>query len=749
VINKLSLSLILTVLLNFMNPVYASGHEDLIKAAGVGNILKVKELVEQRANINEKDSQGNSALCFAATRSHREVVTFLLSQGAEVDNPASNGLTPLMAASRNGWEDIVEMMISKGAKVNAEATNGMTPLIHAASGGNANVVRLLIRHGADLALSGYSALIAAINAENKNIVELLILNGVNINPSEGDSYSQHVRRVTKKGVVSSNASSTNVVSAAMPAISPKKTGTPVSPLRLALMKKQEEIALLLMNNGAVIEKGNSDNENTADPALVLALEGSMFKAAKALIERGADVNGIKYGYPLVSYFMAYSVRPEGILDTVKFLCDHGADVERRPVRSGSAPLMIAASRGRQDIVELLLSRGANINVRYSDPKGYHSGDLGDTSLAFAARAGYTSIVDLLLSKGADINSKKWNGSTALIDALRGGHREVALILIAHNADVNAETSDGNTPLKSALTKKDLQIAQILVDKGADVNAKSMKGYAHSLISRGDFETAQFIVKNGLNMNDSYEGTTPLYYAAQRGLDAYVELFITHKANVNIKNQLGRTPLMAASENGHMATLKLLLANDADRHAVDSSGLNAFVLATQKGHVDIAAYLESKGVDTTDYSNQLKLISVMKEKGFIPPSAKPDELTPQYLEYVKLMLKEMGIEDVWKWEPDPRYSSPESTWEHYRQALMDGDFDMAQKCHVPGVKQVDAYKQLGKEKTSKMASSMPPLERISGDSKRATYQLERSENGHDISYGVSFTNVFGEWKIEQY
>jgi ankyrin repeat protein len=123
----------------------------------------------------------------------------------------------------------------------------------------------------------------------------------------------------------------------------------------------------------------------------------MFKAAKALIERGADVNGIKYGYPLVSYFMAYSVRPEGILDTVKFLCDHGADVERRPVRSGSAPLMIAASRGRQDIVELLLSRGANINARSADPRLWFFGSRCNRA-RFAAGAGHASIVELLRQK---------------------------------------------------------------------------------------------------------------------------------------------------------------------------------------------------------------------------------------------------------------------------------------------------------------------------------------------------------------
>ncbi|HAM49688.1 MAG TPA: hypothetical protein DCP92_02955 [Nitrospiraceae bacterium] len=735
-INKLSLTIILNVLLSFMNPVYASVQDELIKAASDGNIQKVRELVAQGVNINEKGSQKYSALYIAAARRQKEVVTFLLAQGSEVESPTSDyGATPLMAASQNGWEDIVAIMISKGAKVNAKTTKGATPLIQAVLGGNPNVVSLLIKHGADLSSNGHSALILAVQVGNKNMVEVLLSHGVNINPSENDSRSD---------LFLSHGAGIAVNPGTKPTGISNFSQSPMSPLRAALWAKQEEIALLLIDKGAVIEEGNRAKNDMDSPLLFVALERGMFKAAKALVERGADVNGIKVGYPLMSYFIAYGEGPEGILAAVRFLCGHGADIERRPVRGGSTPLMIAASKGNQQVVELLLSHSANINAQCIG-----SSDPGATALVFAAKEGHTSIVELLLSKGADITLKRTNGYTSLIDALDFGHREIAKILIANKADVNAETMDHINPLKAALRKKDLQIAQLLVDKGADVNARSMKGYVHGLMDHGDFKTAEFIVKNGLNMNETYEGTTPLYYAAQRGLDAYVELFMSHHANVNIKDQLGRTPLMAASQNGHVTTVKLLLAKGADVNATDSSGLNALVLATQNGHVEVAECLKSKGANTKVYSKQLELISLMKRKGFIPPDAEPETLTPQYLEYIKLTLKELGIEDVWKWNPDPRYATPESTWKHYKQALLDGDFDMAQKCHIPSVAQVDVYKQIGKETTRKIILSMPPLQKISGDSKRATYQLMRAEHGHNISYEVNFTNVFGEWKIEQY
>ena len=226
----------------------------------------------------------------------------------------------------------------------------------------------------------------------------------------------------------------------------------------------------------MIKKGESleDGISKSTPLLLVALEGNFLRAAEALFNRGADVNGMAYDYPLMSYLIAHSPKPE-ITDMVKFLCKHGADVERRPVRSGYTPLMLAASKGRHQVVELLLSHGANINARYIDPPGYGSSDQGATALGFAAGAGHMPIVKLLLSKGADVSLKKTNGYTPLIDALNLGHQEVAKILIANKADVNAETIEHITPLKAALREKNLQMAQFLFDKGADVNARNING----------------------------------------------------------------------------------------------------------------------------------------------------------------------------------------------------------------------------------------------------------------------------------
>jgi ankyrin repeat protein len=153
-----------------------------------------------------------------------------------------------MAASQSGWEDIVEIMLAKGARVTAMTTGGASPLIQAAYGGNAKVVRILIQHGANMTAGGYSALIEAIKAGKKDVVAVLLVNGVNVNPSEGDSFSQTTGSRFKKGVVSSSKSAVSLTSRRTeepPSTAPHAPATP----SYCIDEKEEEIALLLINNG--------------------------------------------------------------------------------------------------------------------------------------------------------------------------------------------------------------------------------------------------------------------------------------------------------------------------------------------------------------------------------------------------------------------------------------------------------------------------------------------------------------------
>jgi hypothetical protein len=92
---------------------------------------------------------------------------------------------------------------------------------------------------------------------------------------------------------------------------------------------------------------------------------------------------------------------------------------------GATPLWIAAAYGKCELVEYLISRGANLNSKTEIA--------GLTPFHIAALNGQKDVVELLLAKGADVNAKTTAGETPLRLALRRGHKEVAALLREHGA----------------------------------------------------------------------------------------------------------------------------------------------------------------------------------------------------------------------------------------------------------------------------------------------------------------------------
>src|SRR6266436_4169884 len=156
--------------------------------------------------------------------------------------------------------------------------------------------------------------------------------------------------------------------------------------------------------------------------LVAALRGEHFKIAQSLYERGANV-----------------------------------DVQGTYNRT---PLDGASLSGHLEIVEWLLSRSANTNVR-EDQNGW-------VPLHSAACFGHVEVCRLLLQYKVDNNPQSSDGSTPLHEALEAGHVDVALLLLEHDADVNARDKSHKTPLHRALEGRGvsegwlLEVARLLV-----------------------------------------------------------------------------------------------------------------------------------------------------------------------------------------------------------------------------------------------------------------------------------------------
>jgi ankyrin repeat protein len=149
----------------------------------------------------------------------------------------------------------------------------------------------------------------------------------------------------------------------------------------------------------------------------------------------------------------------GDVEAVRQLLRSGADVNAAQ-GDGMSALHWAASRDREDILEVLLYAGANTEA--STRLG------GYTALHLAARAGHGGAIGRLVDGGADVESVTTTGVTAMHFAAQSGDVGALEALTSRGATVDARTrADDQTPLMWATAANRLDAMRSLLLAGAD------------------------------------------------------------------------------------------------------------------------------------------------------------------------------------------------------------------------------------------------------------------------------------------
>lgn len=140
----------------------------------------------------------------------------------------------------------------------------------------------------------------------------------------------------------------------------------------------------------------------------------------------------------------------GDMPMMELLVSRGADVNKANAL-GERALMHAAWRGHADAVKWLVARGARIN---SDPMRW-------SALHYAAFAGHGKVAILLLDLGADIDARSTNGSSALMMAVYEGHEQLVRQLLARGADRSLKNDRGEGAVEWAFKYRRLGIARLI------------------------------------------------------------------------------------------------------------------------------------------------------------------------------------------------------------------------------------------------------------------------------------------------
>ena len=110
-----------------------------LDAVEKGDSKEMKRLLEQEeADVNARDSKGETALNFATKRGHKKVISLLLDKGTSVEAKNKYGQTPLHWAAFCGHKKIASLLLENGASVEAKDIAGDTPLHWAAEKGEKN-----------------------------------------------------------------------------------------------------------------------------------------------------------------------------------------------------------------------------------------------------------------------------------------------------------------------------------------------------------------------------------------------------------------------------------------------------------------------------------------------------------------------------------------------------------------------------------------------------------------------------------
>lgn len=165
--------------------------DPLVQAATEGNSTRVRQLLQQGAHPDSRDSHGETALTWAAHLGHTDVVKDLLAAGANREATGSMLKdTPLLLAARGGHRGIVALLAAF-AKLNVHDSRGASALMLAIEqpGGIVKpqrrilgILGTLINAGIDLDLQDYegnTALIWAIRWRNLDALRLLLSSGAN------------------------------------------------------------------------------------------------------------------------------------------------------------------------------------------------------------------------------------------------------------------------------------------------------------------------------------------------------------------------------------------------------------------------------------------------------------------------------------------------------------------------------------------------------------------------------------------
>lgn len=333
----------------------------------------------------------------------------------------------------------------------------------------------------------------------------------------------------------------------------------------------------------------SENNDDIPPYLVVGTGNALHSAVKvghsaiaeSLLREGEDINGNDVHGNSALHLACKNNDTE----MVELLLRNGAKVDK--VDSGGyTALQLAVIQRNLDIMSQLLDAGADPGTR-SIPSST------STPLHEACERNYREIVDVLLTRGADINLVDSWSSTSLQSACYKGHYGLAEHLIQEGARTDIASSESESELDALIHNITGQVSRQFANSESDKRSNLTSTRALAWMEaqqRSAIPLVKLLLKGGAGRIWNKKNWKTLHAAASIGLGDIVALLLDHEFSVNCRGRKNRTALHTAAYEGHLDTVKLLLDRGANINAVDSDQGTCLHSASKGNRVGVISEL---------------------------------------------------------------------------------------------------------------------------------------------------------------
>jgi uncharacterized protein len=488
----------------------SAANSPVADAAMKGDQPALRSLLERKADVNAPQSDGATAIQWAAYRDDLDMAGLLIGAGANVKLANREGATPLYLASIRGNAAMIDKLLKAGADPNERGPEGETPLMLASRAGNLDAIKVLLDHKADInakeKIRGTTALMWASEQAHPAAVQLLISRGANVSaatePDTRNSRNNLANTVTQR------------LNSAFGAVGQARNGgrlpvSPTSSVAPAGAPTKAPDGEAGVDDFAAFYGPPRKKDGGGLTPLVYAGRENCLECAKILLDAGADVNQrTRYGwtalltatqnrhYKLAAYILDHGANPN--------LANNGGwtplylATDNRNIESGDYPVR-APDMDHLDYIKLLIDKGANVNARICGTESTDKKCVGDST---ETRNNFTM---------------QWlfeDGATPFLRAAQSGDIPLMKLLMAHGANPKLYTAHNVTPLAVASgigwvegvtfewsEKQTLEAVKMCLDLGIDPNVKDDEGRTslHGAAHKGRPEVIQLLVDHGADL----------------------------------------------------------------------------------------------------------------------------------------------------------------------------------------------------------------------------------------------------------